>query len=56
MDTLDSLVTIGIPALVGLLGWIVLRQRNSPPLLAGCMALFIALGTLAIIFALMFVL
>jgi hypothetical protein len=50
-----NLLTIGVPAMVGLLGWIVLRQRNATPLLAGCSAMVIALATLIVIFALIYV-
>lgn len=55
MDMLYNVLTIGVPALVGLAGWIILRQRNAPPLLAGCSAMAIALVTMTAIFVLMFI-
>ena len=55
IDMLYNMLTIGVPALVGLLGWIILRQRNAPPLLAGCSAMAIALVTMTAIFVLMFI-
>lgn len=56
MDTVYNLLTIGVPALVGLLGWSLLRQRNSPPLVAGCAAIVIALLTMTLIFVLLYLL
>ena len=55
MDMLYNLLTIGVPALVGLAGWVMLRQRNTPPLVAGCSAMAIALVTMTAIFMLMFI-
>lgn len=54
LNTFTDFVTIGIPALMGLLGWIILRQRNAPPLLAGCSALVIALIVMTAIFAVIY--
>lgn len=54
MDFAGNLLTIGVPALVGLFGWIVLRQRDAPPLLAGCSAMVIALATMTAIFVLLY--
>lgn len=45
---------IGVPALFGLLGWAILRQRNAPPLLAGCSALVIALIVMTALFAVIY--
>lgn len=50
MDTIGDLAIVAVPAVIGLLGWVFLRQRNTPPLLAGCLALLIALAVMAAIF------
>lgn len=50
MDTVGDLAVIGIPAIFGLVGWALLRQRNTPPLLAGCAALLIAMAVMTAIF------
>lgn len=56
MDTIGDLAIIGIPAVFGLIGWALLRQRNTPPLLAGCSALAIALAVMTVIFAMAYLL
>jgi hypothetical protein len=55
VNTLQDFATIGVPALFGLLGWAILRQRNAPPLLAGCSALVIALIVMTAMFAVIYV-
>lgn len=50
METVDNLIVIGIPAVCGLIGWAALRQRNTQPLLAGCLALGVALAVMTGIF------
>ena len=50
METLGNLVVIGIPAVCGLIGWAALRQRNIQPILAGCVALAVALAVMTGIF------
>lgn len=54
MDTIIDFAIIGIPALFGLLGWAILRQRNAPPLLAGCSALVIAVSVMTVFFVAMY--
>ena len=49
METLGNLVVIGIPAICGLIGWAALRRRNTQPILAGCVALAVALAVLTVI-------
>jgi hypothetical protein len=50
METLGNLFVVGIPAVCGLIGWAALRQRNIQPLLAGCVALAVALAVMTVIF------
>jgi hypothetical protein len=50
METIGNLAVIGVPAVCGLIGWAALRQRNAPPLLAGCVALAVALAVMTGIF------
>ena len=49
METLGNLVVIGIPAIFGLIGWVALRRRNTQPILAGCVALAVALAVMTVI-------
>ena len=50
VGVLGNFVVIGIPAICGLVGWAVLRQRNTQPLLAGCAAFTVALLVMTAIF------
>ena len=50
METLSNLVVIGIPAVCGLIGWAALRRRNTQPLLAGCVAMAVALAVMTGLF------
>lgn len=50
METLGNLAIVGVPAVFGLLGWAILRQRNMQPLLAGCVAMAVALAVMTGIF------
>ena len=56
METIGNLAIIGIPAISGLIGWAILRQRNAQPLLAGCFAIMVALVVMTGIFLGMYIL
>lgn len=50
----NNLITIIVPAFIGLLGWALLRRQGVAPLPAGCGALLIALVVLILLFILIY--
>jgi hypothetical protein len=54
MGSIEDLAIIFVPAVFGLIGWAVLRQRNTSPLLSGCSALGISLAAMTIMFVVIY--